>query len=877
MAEDKKYLFEQIFYEKGKEFINSIDLPNAIANNIAPHFSLRPYQIDAFRRFICLHENDFDFKTNHLLFNMATGSGKTLIMAGLILYLYGKGYRNFLFFVNSNNLINKTKANLNNPLSSKYLFNKELTFDNKKIDITEVDNFEGCNKDNINICFTTIQQLHTDITVEKENSITIEDFKDKKIALIADECHHLNTKTRSKKQGTLIEKANWENTVENIFKQNRENLLLEFTATIAWDNKDIADKYYPKTLMRYDLKEFRADGYSKEISLLQADLDKKERMLQAIILSQYRQEVASKNKLFIKPVILFKSSKINDSLQNQEEFNRLIENLNPKEIDKLRENIYKSKNNSLLKRVFDYFRNRKITDEMLIAKLKTGFEANKCINVNEESLDKKSINKKDKQEVLYQQKILNELEDKNNQIRAVFAVNKLNEGWDVLNLFDIVRLYETRGTGWGKQGSDTIAEAQLIGRGARYCPFKTTPDQTADKRKFDENLTDDLRILEELHYHSMRDSKYITELRKELIKKGFMDDKHEDKELKLKEDFKQTAFYKKGLVFANKQEKTDVSLLNIFEESTYLKHNFEYALPTGYIKDGVLLVDNLREIEEESLQAQKNIKAKDFAIKDFAKNVKEQALKANTFYRYENLTKDSSKIKSLQDFTSKFLDKFIITVKGNTKQLEDFDNSLQYKTLLNFLQALEEEAKGQKTEFKGSEKFDPKPISEVFKDKILRLLKESERIDGDESFLANKDWYAYNANYGTNEEKSLCRLLDRMMAEFKKKFEEVYLLRNEQFFPIYDFKQGRPFYPDFVLFLRETKGDIKSYQIFIEPKGKHIELADKWKEDFLLAIREKYNSTITIKKTGDYEILGVPFYNQNDENSFRDELFASIN
>jgi len=39
---------------------------------------------------------------------------------------------------------------------------------------------------------------------------------------------------------------------------------------------------------------------------------------------------------------------------------------------------------------------------------------------------------------------LNTLEDKNNRIRAVFAVQKLNEGWDVLNLFDIVRLYESR-------------------------------------------------------------------------------------------------------------------------------------------------------------------------------------------------------------------------------------------------------------------------------------------------------------------------------------------------------------------------------------------------------------------------------------------------
>jgi type III restriction enzyme len=48
---------------------------------------MREYQQEAFARF-------FDYMQNpeklpiHLLFNMATGSGKTFVMAGLILYLY---------------------------------------------------------------------------------------------------------------------------------------------------------------------------------------------------------------------------------------------------------------------------------------------------------------------------------------------------------------------------------------------------------------------------------------------------------------------------------------------------------------------------------------------------------------------------------------------------------------------------------------------------------------------------------------------------------------------------------------------------------------------------------------------------------------------
>ena len=47
----------------------------------------------------------------------------------------------------------------------------------------------------------------------------------------------------------------------------------------------------------------------------------------------------------------------------------------------------------------------------------------------------------------------------------------LYEEYDVLNLFDIVRCYTTRDSKAGKPGKTTIAEAQLIGRGAWYFPF----------------------------------------------------------------------------------------------------------------------------------------------------------------------------------------------------------------------------------------------------------------------------------------------------------------------------------------------------------------------------------------------------------------------
>ena len=63
-------------------------------------------------------------------------------------------------------------------------------------------------------------------------------------------------------------------------------------------------------------------------------------------------------------------------------------------------------------------------------------------------------------------------------------------------------------------------------------------------------------------------------------------------------------------------------------------------------------------------------------------------------------------------------------------------------------------------------------------------------------------------------------------------------MRNELDFKIYNFEDGRPFAPDFVLFLRRRDGEeYDNLQIFIEPKGTYLLANDKWKEDFLNRIQ----------------------------------------
>lgn len=806
------FLYEQLDSVSSMGFLKK-DIPGFIVQNLNPKFELREYQKEAFARFFHCYANQFEDKEYplHFLFNMATGSGKTLIMAGLILHLYEQGYRNFIFFVNSNNIIEKTKDNFLNNYSSKYLFNEKIKFQNKETNIKKVDNFEGVSDEDINICFTTIQKMHGDLLNEKENSLTFEDFKDKKIVLLADEAHHGQVKTKQKSLNGMLEKPNWENTVEKIFKQNSKNLLLEFTATMDFLNRDIVEKYKNKIIYRYDLKEFRNDGFSKDVELLSTDFGRKERIVQAIILSQYRQEVAGKNGISLKPVILFKAQKtIAESAENKKLFHKIIDELATDDIDEIR----KKSNIEVLGKAFSFFRENKIVDAILVKKLKDNFAVNKCLNVNEKNITN-SISAGELDEINWQQKILNSLEDKNNQIRAIFAVQKLNEGWDVLNLFDIVRLYESRDGKDNKPGKTTISEAQLIGRGARYFPFAIKTDNEKYKRKYDKNLENELRVLEELHYHSHNESRYISEIKTALKKEGLIDENEIEVVLKLKDEFEKADFYKSGLVWKNELVRENYERIKSIEDLGVRKKNIVYEIISGHGAEAGVFSDTHEEQKEK-------LEQKDVSFEEIDGYIIKNALAKNDFFELENLRKYLTKLESIEQFVSDHLLGMGVTFSGTKKDLGCIDNENKFLAVAKLLDEVEKQIKENIVEYRGTEEFKPENVSKVFVNKKIKVNKDSERASGQEDFLVNKPWYVFNANYGTQEEKDFVRFIDRQIEELEKRFEYVYLVRNERQMKIYNFRDGRAFEPDYILFLLNKEGEKLTYQLFIEPKGKHL-------------------------------------------------------
>lgn len=842
------FLFEKI--DTLKEVGYYSELPQYIKENLNPDFELRPYQEAAFCNYITYFENPkIRQKPTQTLFHMATGSGKTLIMAGLMLYLYKQGYRNFLFFVNLSNIIRKTKENFLTQTSSKYLFAENLILDDERIKVKEVSNFQNTDENAINICFTTIQGLHSDMWAVKENSLSFDDFYGKKIVLISDEAHHLSAST--KKQNDDDSVKSWEYTVERIFNSSPENVLLEFTATCDIKNPDIFKKYENKIVFDYPLSKFRDDLYSKEIKTLRTDSPVFDRSLQAVLLSQYRLKVFQDNRLNIKPVILLKSHRIKDNANNMAAFISGISALTGTKIQEVFDTIRGQA--PIMQEAYDYFVKNGISFDQLAQEIKEDFSAIHCISANEDK------------EIEKNQLILNSLEDIDNPYRAVFAVDKLNEGWDVLNLFDIVRLYETRDGKNGKPGAGTISEAQLIGRGARYCPFRIDDEQPKYQRKYDADVDNQLRICETLYYHCWNEPRYISELHTALREIGLDLEGIVTKRYSLKDSFKADELYQTGYVFTNERmlkSRADVhELLPSVRDKIY-----DVAISVGRGGEDVVLEEIASDKSVEAYSITMTFKE----IADVNYSTVNRALRQFDVFKFNTLKSYFPNIKSTYEFVTdeNYLGNIKIKVTSKYKALP---MNVVYRACVNVLSKIALKISAIEEVYEGTTEFKAHYLHEYIRDKSINVKPISGSIgvsQNDASVgtnrldLSSEDWFVFNDNFGTSEEKAFVRYFKDYVDTLRSKYDKVYLLRNERQIHLYSFDGGERFEPDYILYLCKNRADsVEQLIVFVEPKGTHLIDSDKWKEDFLLELKEKAIPTVTFVDDNKYKIWGFHFFN----------------
>ena len=835
-----------------KTFADPIEIPEIISKGLSPKIVLREYQEEAFRNFI-INFNKSKNKQIHNLCHMATGSGKTVIMAGLILYLYTKGYRKFLFFVNQTNVLEKTIENFINPLSNKYLFNETLEYLGNNINIKRVNNFSGGNIDDIEIIFTTTQKLHMDLFEAKENSITYDDFENNKIVFISDESHHINSLTKKPTKDEVEATKSWEYSVTNALYRNRDSMMLEFTATC--DLKDVVAKYKDKIVFNYPLISFRESGYTKDFQNFATDTDLWTRSLMALIMSEYRRFLFADLKLNIKPVIMLKSQKITESEKFYTEFFAKMKELTTYEIANL-----ELVGINELTEAIQYFKDKDSTLEILEHSIKSSFTEETSIIMNGAS-----DNNKEKQ------LLVNSLEDLDNPIRVIFAVDMLSEGWDVLNLFDIVRLYDTRQSSGkaGKIGSYTIKEAQLIGRGARYCPFVIDDEEYKFKRKYDGDIANKNRILETMYFHSKNDSKYISELKQALVETGLQAPNPITLEYKLKDEFKDSDFYRKSFVYSNRRLPKSRDEINAIEPSMQSK-TYHYVALSGRGNIINLIGDN--NVSSNSIKT--NVKSIKF--KDIDMNVLLGASECFEELRFDILKMKYPTLKSKKEFltSDNFLGNSKVEVTYPHDELRGRDLFFAVKHAFSKVAS---HIMSLKPEYVGSKEFSHKMLKDVLKDKKIFIEKidanggkgDSQNNCTNDNYkldLRNENWYVFNDNYGTSEEKLFVKYFKtNIEPKLKEKNLEYYVVRNERIpeLAIYSFEAGERFEPDFLLFVRKLRsGGSLTYQGYVEPKGNQLLENDAWKEAFSMQIEKEHS--VKGLFADDYKIIGFPFFNNDN-------------
>ncbi len=616
---------------------------------------------------------------NHLMFNMATGSGKTLVMAALILYYYKQGYRNFIFFVNQNAILGKTQANFIDIKHNKYLFKENVVIDGRQVAFREVDMFSDfC--DDVQIKFTTIQKLHNDIYKESENSVLLSDLQKRDVILFGDEAHHLNASTDS-------------------------------------------------------------------------------------------------------------------------------------EIDRL----------------------------------------------------------------------LNSLEDYGNHIRAIFTVQRLTEGWDVLNLYDIVRLYTGRDTDTKthKAGTSTTSEVQLIGRGVRYFPFIYN-DMPINRRKFDDDIGNELRTLEEFYFHSDEDHRYINELSNELKNRGLMTEKRTQKIFPVKPAQQQIL---NGMyLFVNSRIENPERRLKQLPKDFQNLAPFGYRITTSQYSE-IRNVDFQKEdtyIAAESGQ----LKTEELKFSDIPTHIKYKAIhrlntNAASYYSFENILCRFN-VRSMKEFFD-FIKDIKIRLTHDTDKYENLPNKKMLEMCEIFFTYLQKELEQFDKPYKGTD-FRLVKFSDMFsfdqqkgkicftKERLISIDEQAPETQENKTLekeLQAANWYALDAFWGTSEERNLIQFIKDRKSNLLTNYDSFQLLRNEEVYKIFDFDTGRGFQPDFLLFLHGKVGNPNAYyQVFIEPKGKHLagDDNDGWKQAFLEEISRRYGKEhIVMERNSSYVLIGLPFFNTEDK------------
>ena len=760
-------------------------------------------------------------------FEMATGSGKTLLMAANVLYLLNKGIKDIFIIVKGKTIYDKSirEFDINNKKS---IFNKAMDY---KYNLITGENYQdrSSNYDenaDFNLFVFNIEKFFEKsgqtggktmkVTKPWEESvwrdakgytISLVDFlKQKKIAIITDEAHHYQNKTSN-----------------DIIKLFYPEVVLEYTATaqITDTKKKIQKRVYV-----YPVKQYIKDGYGKKIRAYgfdpihgsfevqdQVNDTDKERLVLGILTHLVKKKALDGQ---LKPVLLLKCRSINHS---NELFKYISEEM--------------SLDDDFIRKAYEGI----IQDDEynLIALIKYNVPIQDLLDFVEDISEKTFVihsNNRNNKDILDK---FDNIETNSQEI--VVQVDVATEGWNIDNIYTILILTNN-------QGNVKTYVKQLIGRGLRlYKGMRTLDDST-------NLLENEEEILHVICAKGNNFGKFVEEIEKEL-------DAEIESEPKLKTEknllssFVTIAKYNDIFLPVNRigNDISDDFLDRInFDDLEIQKFLDDHEHP----KFGKPFIDVMESTtgEERDLETKKEVRVHKPRYSDKELILKESDIEKmiNDIIAEQHVLPSRPYVKNkLKNVIFQINDKHLMFKEKYGENHEFFSRQFLkllkrhlYKKIENYFEPInKEDTVAVKLVFRESEinlkeNVETSNIENVItKEKSLRLLEDAKKdIKTFEMTGFIKAWHKYNW-FESSHELKMAHILDAIdNVEFWIRNRRDYLLEHHV---------GNKYYPDFIVKLKDSK---KLY--IIEVKGEVYIEQSKYNIEVLYRLKESGNKCILL-------------------------------
>ena len=340
----------------------------------------------------------------------------------------------------------------------------------------------------------------------------------------------------------------------------------------------------------------------------------------------------------------------------------------------------------------------------------------------------------------------------------------------------------------------------------RYFPF-AFEDKQPNKRKFDNDMQHELRILEELFYYTHDEqSRYISELKNELRKDGYLPEKDDDKVLatfKLKSEFADNKAFRDLLIWANKKIPNPNAKANNADSLKANPQMLSFQVHGNQLLQETQFTADANDEIAQQIGTQNNftqiIKMSEMERHIFNKALHIKGKNSQSLFHFDRL-QSKLNIQNRNELQNKLLKDWQIEFLGleQDKQISPDD---KLAGCLKILEMVEKHLNESDKPFIGTKEFTPKKLWEIFGTPKQKWVKKE---DVKTTIATQNDWYVMDNFAGTSLEEELIQFISERLSDLKSKY-DIHLIRNEEVFKLNNFTDGEGFMPDFILFLKDKQ------------------------------------------------------------------------